>query len=58
MWPRPTGQLQDCNDAFVRMLGLSNREEAMALNLDEEVYVSPGAQTGIPAGSGKQQFCT
>ena len=36
----PDGALQECNDAFVRMLGLSNREEAMALNLDEEVYVS------------------
>jgi PAS domain S-box-containing protein len=34
------GQLLDCNDAFVRMLGYSSREEVMALNLDTEVYAS------------------
>jgi two-component system NtrC family sensor kinase len=36
----PDGVLQECNDAFVRMLGLNSREEAMALNLEREVYVS------------------
>ncbi len=36
----PDGVLQDCNDAFVRMLGHSSREEVMALNLDREVYAS------------------
>src|SRR5207245_11478199 len=34
------GKLLDCNDAFVRMLGHSNREELMALNIDTELYVS------------------
>jgi PAS domain S-box-containing protein len=37
----PDGVLQECNDAFVRMLGCGNRDEVMALNLDREVYVSP-----------------
>ena len=37
----PDGVLQECNNAFVRMLGCSNRDEVMALNLDREVYVSP-----------------
>jgi PAS domain S-box-containing protein len=35
------GQLLDCNDAFVRMLGYSSREEVMALNMDTEIYASP-----------------
>jgi PAS domain S-box-containing protein len=37
----PEGKLLDCNEAFVRMLGYENREELMALNLVQEVYVSP-----------------
>ena len=37
----PTGKLIDCNDAFVHMLGYSNREELMVLNLDSEICVDP-----------------
>jgi PAS domain S-box-containing protein len=37
----PEGKLLDCNEAFVRMLGYENREELMALNLAQELYVSP-----------------
>ena len=36
----PEGKLLDCNDAFVRMLGYSTREQVMALQLDSEVYTS------------------
>jgi PAS domain S-box-containing protein len=36
----PEGQLLDCNDAFVRMLGHSSREELIALNIDRELYGS------------------
>jgi PAS domain S-box-containing protein len=36
----PEGKLLDCNDAFVRMLGHSSREELMALNVDSELYAS------------------
>src|SRR5712692_21651 len=36
----PEGKLLDCNDAFVRMLGHSSREELMALNVDTELYAS------------------
>jgi len=36
----PEGKLLDCNDAFVRMLGHSSREELMALNVDRELYAS------------------
>ncbi|MBS1853165.1 MAG: PAS domain S-box protein [Acidobacteria bacterium] len=36
----PEGELLDCNDAFVRMLGYPSREELMARNIDTEVYVS------------------
>ena len=35
----PTGRLLDCNDAFVHMLGYSNREELLALNLDSDICV-------------------
>jgi PAS domain S-box-containing protein len=36
----PEGELLDCNDAFVRMLGHNSREELMALNVDRELYAS------------------
>lgn len=35
-----TGQLLDCNDAFMRMLGYSSREELMAVDLDTQLYAS------------------
>ena len=51
----PDGVLQECNDAFVRMLGCKNRDEVMAINLDQEVYASPGAPgKGIPQPGGKR----
>ena len=34
------GTLVDCNEAFVRMLGLSRREELVGHNLDREFYAS------------------
>jgi two-component system NtrC family sensor kinase len=37
----PEGKLLDCNDAFVHMLGFEQREELMALNINEDLYVSP-----------------
>jgi PAS domain S-box-containing protein len=37
----PAGRLLDCNDAFVRMLGYSHREELLVLNLDSEICVDP-----------------
>ena len=36
----PDGKLLDCNDAFVRMLGHTSREDLMALNVDTELYAS------------------
>ena len=36
----PEGKLLDCNDAFVRMLGHSSREELMGVNVDTELYAS------------------
>ncbi|HZC23990.1 MAG TPA: GAF domain-containing protein, partial [Candidatus Binatia bacterium] len=35
----PAGQLIDCNDAFMHMLGYSSRAELMVLNLDSEICV-------------------
>src|SRR5207248_9622658 len=37
----PTGVLLDCNDAFVRMLGYSSREELLGRNVDADFYASP-----------------
>src|SRR5579864_1292712 len=37
----PAGQLLDCNDAFVHMLGYASREELLVLNLDSEICVDP-----------------
>ena len=37
----PKGRLIDCNDAFVHMLGYSNRDELLVLNLDSEICVDP-----------------
>jgi len=37
----PTGRVIDCNDAFVHMLGYSNRDELLVLNLDKEICVDP-----------------
>ncbi len=35
------GKLIDCNDALVRMLGYSKREEIMAMDLETEIYAFP-----------------
>jgi two-component system NtrC family sensor kinase len=37
----PAGQLLDCNDAFVHMLGYGSRDELLVLNLDSEICVDP-----------------
>ncbi len=36
-----SGKLLDCNDAFVRMLGFSNREELMSMDLETQLYAAP-----------------
>ncbi len=36
----PEGKLLDCNDAFVRMLGYSGRDEIMAIDLVHGLYTS------------------
>ena len=43
----PGGKLLDCNDAFLRMLGHTSREELMALNVDTELYASPEQREGF-----------
>ncbi len=37
----PAGQLLDCNDAFVHMLGYADRDEVKNMNLDAALYASP-----------------
>jgi PAS domain S-box-containing protein len=37
----PNGNLLDCNDAFVRMLGYPSHENLLGRNVDAEFYTSP-----------------
>jgi PAS domain S-box-containing protein len=37
----PEGKILDCNEAFVRMLGYSNKEEILKLDVAESLYVDP-----------------
>jgi PAS domain S-box-containing protein len=43
----PAGTLIDCNDAFVQMLGYSNRSELLVLNLESEICVDPKQREGF-----------
>ena len=36
----PDGKLLDCNDAFIRMLGHTSREELLGINVDRDLYAS------------------
>ncbi|HKW76820.1 MAG TPA: ATP-binding protein [Terriglobales bacterium] len=38
----PAGQVLDCNDAFVQMLGYSSREEILNLDAVKDLYAYPG----------------
>jgi two-component system NtrC family sensor kinase len=37
----PEGKIVDCNDAFVRMLGYSSKDEILTLDVVESLYVDP-----------------
>jgi two-component system NtrC family sensor kinase len=37
----PQGKILDCNEAFVRMLGFSSKEEVLKLDAAESMYVDP-----------------
>jgi two-component system, NtrC family, sensor kinase len=37
----PAGKLLDCNQALVRMLGYSSREELLAVDITRDLYLSP-----------------
>jgi PAS domain S-box-containing protein len=37
----PDGKLLECNEAFVRMVGYTSREELLAANLDTDLYAFP-----------------
>ncbi len=50
----PEGRLLDCNDAFVRMLGYSSREELMAINLDTRSLRFARAARCIPPPGGSR----
>lgn len=41
----PQGKLQDCNQALVRMLGYSSREELLAVDITRDLYFSAQQRT-------------
>ena len=47
----PSGNLIDCNDAFVHMLGYGNSGRALVLNLDSEICVDPKQRDTFAARS-------
>ncbi len=52
----PIGQLLDCNDAFVHMLGYSNREEVLALNLEEDIRVDAAQRESFRKSIEQQNY--
>ena len=43
----PDGRLLDCNDAFIRMLGYANREEALKLDIPHQLYGDPATRPAL-----------
>jgi PAS domain S-box-containing protein len=41
----PHGKILDCNDAFVRMLGFSSKEEVLSIDVIQSIYVDQGDRT-------------
>ncbi len=52
----PAGRVLDCNDAFLRMLGYDNREEMLALNLDEDIRVDAGQRDAFRRAIEQQNY--
>ena len=47
----PEGNLLDCNDAFVTMLGYSSRDELMALDVGSVLQCGAGRAGGLSQGN-------
>jgi len=41
----PHGKILDCNEAFVRMLGFSSKEEVLSIDVIQSIYVDQGDRT-------------
>jgi PAS domain S-box-containing protein len=52
----PGGQLLDCNDAFLHMLGYEKREEVLALNLDEDIRVDASQREAFRRSIEQQSY--
>ena len=52
----PSGRVLDCNDAFLRMLGYDNREELLALNLDEDIRVDAAQRDAFRRAIEQQNY--
>jgi PAS domain S-box-containing protein len=52
----PAGRVLDCNDAFLRMLGYDNREELLALNLDEDIRVDAAQRDAFRRAIEQQSY--
>jgi PAS domain S-box-containing protein len=52
----PAGRVLDCNDAFLHMLGYDNREELLALNLDEDIRVDAAQRDAFRRAIEQQNY--
>jgi two-component system NtrC family sensor kinase len=52
----PGGNLLDCNDAFVHMLGYEKREELLTLNLDKDIRVDAGERDAFRRGIDQHNY--
>ncbi len=52
----PEGKLLDCNDAFMRMLGHTSREELMGINVDTDLYASAEQRDVFPPTGRAEQL--
>jgi PAS domain S-box-containing protein len=52
----PAGRVLDCNDAFLNMLGYENREELLALNLDEDIRVDAAQRDAFRRAIEQQSY--
>ncbi len=52
----PAGQILDCNDALVHLLGYQNRAELMALNLDQDICVDSGQREAFRKEIERQSY--
>ncbi len=52
----PAGEVVDCNDAFVRMLGYESRDEVMNLDVTRDIYADPAMRSHFAGQMAEKSF--